>query len=292
MPKIRKTSSKLVNDLQQELLWKCSATRTYSNNIEVYTVELENYSSFGKHTATLEVNFTEANTTSSASLVVDGVSYILKTDMSGSLEPCPVGVLSGFRTVQLKGSTAYVKDCLALGTVEKTALEGHRMNHILGSQAVGGNIQDAGKKYAGNAYYCTANNELFICTADNTLTYADSSYFTSFSNLSLLNKFNNLTSSSKKTVGSFTFSFFRYNRIVSLSILASATIATTNVDVWTELFTIDSEFIPIEGINFATDSVVANSVPVEWSITANGVVRYKAPTQGRWSFGVIAYICA
>jgi hypothetical protein len=133
MPKIRNTSSLVINDIQKELLWKTTAIRTYVNNRELYIVDLKKYSSFGSADLTLEINFDYENTTTTPILDIDGVEYNVRTS---STSDCPIGILKGYKTLQLSGSDAYVKDC-TFGTTAGTSLEGNRFEQLLGASLGG-----------------------------------------------------------------------------------------------------------------------------------------------------------
>ncbi|MGL5901564.1 MAG: hypothetical protein ACRCZO_02675, partial [Cetobacterium sp.] len=79
------------------------------------------------------------------------------------------------------------------GVASGDVLEGHRMAQSLGVEKFGGDVQTAGTKKVGYAYWCTVNKDMYICKVENSLNYIDASYFEAFSNNALLGKLNNLS---------------------------------------------------------------------------------------------------
>lgn len=89
-------------------------------------------------------------------------------------------------------ATTVIPGIVKFGDDTSTALEGHRMAQIQGVEKFGGDVQIAGTKKVGYAYWCTVNKDMYICKVENSLNYIDAAYFEAFSNNALLGKLNNL----------------------------------------------------------------------------------------------------
>ncbi|MGL5931936.1 MAG: hypothetical protein ACRCY7_03375 [Cetobacterium sp.] len=109
-------------------------------------------------------------------------------------------VLEAKKEDKIEKNEAFNKN---FGVVLGEVLEGHRMAQSLGVEKFGGDVQTAGTKKVGYAYWCTVNKDMYICKVENSLNYIDAAYFEAFSNNALLGKLNNLIESYSESIGGY-----------------------------------------------------------------------------------------
>lgn len=178
------------------------------------------------------------------------------------------------------GATSSVPGIVKYGTDSSTALEGHRMAQSLGVGKFGGDVQTAGTKKVGYAYWCTVNKDMYICKVENSLNYIDAAYFEAFSNNALLGKLNNLekqeaitiTPNSIFSISSTSIRAVKIGRIVYLYI-HDISIKTGDISKNTAIFTAPQGFKPIETVEATTSNHIHLANIDRASIGSDGIFR-------------------